>query len=115
MLSGFAFVLAQRSDAQVFVRSATEGISFGFPGGYGGRTSAIRSTRITVPRTSGMAGRRTPPSTPSSSLPPLKLAGNPKLKRIARHEAILVFFAMAGNRETVRIRFLLKEEEARFV
>jgi hypothetical protein len=32
-ISGFALA-AQRSDAQVFVRSGTEGLSFGFPGGY---------------------------------------------------------------------------------
>jgi hypothetical protein len=33
-LSGFALVPAQRSDAQVFVRNGSEGLSFGFPGGY---------------------------------------------------------------------------------
>jgi len=32
-ISGFAFA-AHRSDAQVFVRSGIEGLSFGFPGGY---------------------------------------------------------------------------------
>ena len=33
-LTGLALVPAQRSDAQVFVRSGIEGLSFGFPGGY---------------------------------------------------------------------------------
>jgi hypothetical protein len=34
VISGLALVPAQRSDAQVFVRSGVEGLSFGFPGGY---------------------------------------------------------------------------------
>jgi len=33
-ISGLALVPAQRSDAQVFVRSGVGGLSFGFPGGY---------------------------------------------------------------------------------
>jgi hypothetical protein len=33
-ISGLALLPAQRSDAQVFVRSGVEGLSFGFPGGY---------------------------------------------------------------------------------
>ncbi|MGC1321056.1 MAG: hypothetical protein WA849_02635, partial [Candidatus Udaeobacter sp.] len=33
-LSVVALVPAQRSDAQVFVRNGSEGLSFGFPGGY---------------------------------------------------------------------------------
>jgi hypothetical protein len=35
-ISGLALLPAQRSDAQVFVRSGVEGLSFGFPGGYYG-------------------------------------------------------------------------------
>ena len=65
-ISGLALFPAQRSDAQVFVQSGVEGLSFGFPGGcYAhrgiliitttgilyGRMSAIRSRFITVPRT----------------------------------------------------------------
>lgn len=65
-ISGLALFPAQRSDAQVFVQSGVEGLSFGFPGGYYahrgiliitttgilyGRMSAIRSRFITVPRT----------------------------------------------------------------
>jgi len=61
---------AQRSDAQVFVRSGVEGLSFGFPGGYYGyrgtliitptgiicgRTSIIRNPTITARRTPGTA------------------------------------------------------------
>jgi len=33
---GLVLIPAQRSDAQVFVRSGVEGLSFGFPGGYYG-------------------------------------------------------------------------------
>jgi hypothetical protein len=33
---GSALIPSQRSDAQVFVRSGVEGLSFGFPGGYYG-------------------------------------------------------------------------------
>lgn len=36
VVSGLALIPAQRSDAQVFVRSGVEGLSFGFPGGYYG-------------------------------------------------------------------------------
>ena len=35
-ISGLALIPVQRSDAQVFVRSGVEGLSFGFPGGYYG-------------------------------------------------------------------------------
>lgn len=35
-ITGLALIPVQRSDAQVFVRSGVEGLSFGFPGGYYG-------------------------------------------------------------------------------
>jgi hypothetical protein len=93
-ISGLALVPAQRSEAQVFVRSGIEGLSFGFPGGYYayprylnyyptgilyGHTSVIRSPTITAPRTPGTARG---PTTASSAIIVITTAIKPHVRLV---------------------------------